>query len=388
MKPRVAHVATVNLSLRYLLLNQLRFLQARGFDVTGISRAGEHVSVLEREGIRHIPVEMTRAMDPLRDALSVLELQQVFRRERFDIVHTHNPKPGLFGQLAARAAGVPLVVNTIHGFYFHDGMKPHVRQMLIFLEKIAARQSDAILSQNPEDIVTAERERIAAPGAVTLLGNGIDLARFNPGRARARGEVRAALGLPLDASVVGFVGRLVEEKGILELFEAVTRARRRHPRVRLVIVGPTDAEKTDALSAELLRHRFPDVDVVFTGLRDDMPDILNALDVFVLPSWREGYPRSPMEAAAMGVPVIVTNIRGCREVCIDGETGLMVPVRNPGSLGTAVERLLDDPAAARRLGENGRALARARFDERNVFRTVEATYHRLLATRGSRLRER
>lgn len=383
-RTRIAHVTTVDLSLRYLLLNQLRFLRERGFDVVGISAPGPHVEALEAEGIRHIPVKMTRAMNPLRDVVSLIDLQRIFRRERFDIVHTHNPKPGLYGQLAARATGVPHVVNTIHGFYFHDGMKPHARQLFIFLEKLAAAQSDAILSQNPEDVVTAEREGIAPPGLIEHLGNGIDLTRFHPGKARPRDEMRASLGIPTEVPVVGFVGRLVEEKGILELFDAMARVRRTHPLARLVVIGPTDAEKADALTPEGLRARYPSVDVVFTGLRNDMPDLLAALDVFVLPSWREGFPRSPMEAAAMERPVVVTDIRGCREVCVDGETGTIVPVRDAERLAAAVSALLAEPARARAYGQRARRLAEERFDERQVFAKVEETYRRLLAERRSR----
>jgi glycosyltransferase involved in cell wall biosynthesis len=374
---RVAHVTTVDLSLRYLLLNQMRFLQAVGFDVIGVSAPGPHVAALEAAGVRHVPVHMTRAMNPVRDLASVFDLERVFRRERPTIVHTHNPKPGLYGQLAARAAGVPYVVNTIHGFYFHEHMSPLLRRMFILFEQIAAAQSDAILSQNPEDIITAERERITAPGVIELLGNGIDLARFSPDRAAPRAHTRASLGIAPDALVVGFVGRLVAEKGVLELFEAVAALARRD--VVLLVIGPLDVDKADALTPNHLRARFPGVRAVFTGMRDDLPDLYGAMDIFALPSWREGYPRSAMEAAAMALPLVVSDVRGCRQVCDHGENGLRVQVRDAAALQAALVSLLADPVLRARMGRAGRALAVQRFDERSVFVAVERTYKRLLA---------
>jgi glycosyltransferase involved in cell wall biosynthesis len=370
---RIAHVATVDLSLRYLLLDQLLHLKNAGYDVVAISNPGPDVAHIEAAGIPHIPVRMTRNFTPLDDARALLDLERIFKRERFDIVHTHTPKPGLIGQLAARMAGVPVVVNTIHGFYFHDHMKPHVRRFYVLMERIAAQQSSAILSQNPEDIETGIRERIFARDQVELLGNGIDLQRFDRARLDddAQRALRKDLGFADDDQIVGFVGRLVAEKGLPELFDAFARVRAEHPRARLLIVGPSDEEKPDAITQR--------AQGTFTGLRDDMPELYGLMDVLVLPSHREGFPRAPMEAAAMQVPCVVTDIRGCRETVVEGETGRFVPVRDPNALATTILELLQRPERARALGRNGRTLATQRFDQRHVFEKVEATYRRLSA---------
>jgi glycosyltransferase involved in cell wall biosynthesis len=323
---------------------------------------------------------MTRAFSPGADLKSLQDLERVFRRERFDLVHTHNPKPGLLGQLAARAAGIPRVINTLHGFYFHDLMPAGRRRFYILMEQIAASCSDAILSQNPEDLETAVREHICRREDIELLGNGIDLERFSARRLDVEEQraLRAALGIPDDARVVGFVGRLVEEKGILELFNAMTAIRARIPTAVLLVVGPTDAEKSDALTPAALRARFALGDaVVYAGLRQDMPELYGLMDVFVLPSWREGFPRSPMEAAAMGKPVVVTDIRGCRETVVPGRTGLLTPVRDVSRLTEAIVELLGQPERAQAFGDAGRALAERKFDERLVFEKVAATYRRL-----------
>ncbi len=381
---RVAHVCTVDLSLRYLLANQLAYLSEQGYDVFGVSNPGPDVPWLQSRGLRHVPVAMTRTFSPAADAAALLDLVRVFRRERPTIVHTHNPKPGLLGQIAARLAGVPVVVNTLHGFYFHDHMRPLPRRFYVLMEQLAAAQSDHILSQNPEDIRTAIDEHIAPADSLELLGNGIDLQRFRP---EAVGDdvvrvTRATCGFDEDDIVIGFVGRLVEEKGVLELFDAIARVRERHPRVRLLVVGPVDAEKPDALQPSRAA-RFGIGDIThFAGLRQDMPELYAAMDVFVLPSWREGYPRSPMEAAAMARPVVATDIRGCREVVVPGETGLLAPVRDAAALAAALERLVDDRALRRSMGQAGRRLATQKFDERHVFAKVAATYQRLLRSRG------
>ncbi len=379
----IAHVCTVDMSLRYLLLNQLRFLKGRGYRVLGVSSAGPDVDVVKAAGIEHIAVPMTRRFSPVADLNALLDLTRVFQRERVDIVHTHNPKPGLIGQLAARLAGVPVVVNTIHGFYFHDHMPPLPRRFYILMEQLAAAQSDHILSQNPEDIVTAITEHIAPASRLEPLGNGIDLQRFDPARidVAAIAATREKLGFKVDDLVVGFVGRLVEEKGLRELFEATALLRHKHPRVRLLVIGPPDPEKPDALDERAAAVAGIDDITVFAGLRHDLPELYSAMDVFVLPSHREGFPRSPMEAAAMARPVVATDIRGCRETVVDGETGVLVPVRSPTALAAAIERYVVDPELRRRHGRAGRALAEVRFDEQLVFERVARTYERLRARR-------
>jgi glycosyltransferase involved in cell wall biosynthesis len=211
---KIAHVTTVDMSLRYLLLNQLGSLRQAGYDVVGVSASGENVPAIESAGIRHIAVPMTRRLTPLADLVSLWRLYRVMRRERFTIVHTHTPKPGLLGQLAATLAGVPVVVNTIHGFYFHDGMSPLSRRLYVILERLAALCSDVILSQNREDIETALRKNICRPEKMRFLGNGIDLRLFD--RARLVEDelalLRRGLNIPSEALVVGFVGRLVRER--------------------------------------------------------------------------------------------------------------------------------------------------------------------------------
>jgi len=381
---KVAHITAIDISLRYLLLNQLRSLKQAGYEVIGISSPGKEVQYIEATGIRHKPVKITRSFTPFQDLKTLLGLYRHFCNDRFTIIHTHTPKPGLLGQLAARMVNAPIIVNTLHGFYFHNGMHPAMRRFYIVLEKIAAKCSDVVLSQNREDIETAIREGICRPEKIKYLGNGIDVERFNPVNLSPEDilQKRLEIGLTSESLVVGFVGRLVKEKGLLELFEAAKIVRARIPEVRFLIIGPEDTNKPDSLTPHSV-ERYGVADIChFTGVRQDMPELYSLMNVLVLPSHREGFPRAPMEASAMKVPCIITDIRGCRETIEHDRNGLLVPLGNIGALADAIIDLLTDREKARRMGEEGRRIALERFDERFVFEKVKAEYARLLREKG------
>jgi glycosyltransferase involved in cell wall biosynthesis/ribosomal protein S18 acetylase RimI-like enzyme len=380
---RVAHITTVDMSLRYLLLAQLRALRDAGYDVTAISAPGPWSADLASEGIRHLPWRsVTRAWDPAADARAFAELLGLFRRERFDIVHTHNPKPGLLGRLAARAVGVPCVVNTVHGLYATPEDAARRRLPVLGLERLGAAASDLELYQSGEDLAWARRIGVVPPSRSLLLGNGIDLARFDAERDAdgRRAAMRRELGIPEEAVVVATVGRLVVEKGYRELFAAAGEVRRTRPDVRFVVVGDIDRDKADAIGDDEIEHARGDV--IFAGWREDVSEVLAAADVFVLPSWREGMPRSAIEAAAMGRPLVLTDVRGCREVARDGVDGRLVPVRDPERLAAAIGALVDDGALRARMGAAARERALELFDERRVVTKVLEEYRGLLARKG------
>jgi glycosyltransferase involved in cell wall biosynthesis/ribosomal protein S18 acetylase RimI-like enzyme len=379
---RVAHVTTVDLTLRFLLLEQLRRLRDEGFEVTAISAPGAWVDDLRAEGIEHVPWHnATRAWSPAADVRAFGELLTILRRGRFDVVHTHNPKPGLMGRVAARLAGVPAIVNTVHGYWATPDDPPRKRVPVMTLEWIAARLSHAELFQSAEDLAWARRLRIGRASRAHLLGNGTDLRVFDPDAVPAArlGELRRELGIAPDAMVVGMVGRLVREKGYEEYFRAARAIRARRPDAVFLAVGPFDPDKGDALSGA--DRTGVGQDVLFTGYRSDVRDLLALMDVFVLPSWREGMPRSAIEAAAMGRAMVLTDIRGCREVARDGVEALLVPARDAGRLTTAIERLLADDDLRSRLSAAARARALERFDERAVADRVLGAYRPLLPHR-------
>jgi glycosyltransferase involved in cell wall biosynthesis len=384
-RPVVVHLTTVDMSLTKLLLPQLLAFQKAGYEVIGVSSPGPYVPELEGHGIRHVALQRsTRAADLRADVATAIEFARLCRRLQPDIVHTHNPKPGVYGRIGARLAGVPVVVNTVHGLYALPGDRLAKRAIVYGLERVAATCSQAELPQNPEDLPVLRRLRIPER-KLHLLGNGVDLARFDPdAHAGARRQVRTELHIADDEVVVGLVGRLVREKGYREVFEAARRVRAEHPRTRFVVVGPTDLDKADAITQEELDVAAGDAGVVFLGMRDDVERLYPAMDLYVLASYREGFPRSAMEAAAMGLPVVATDIRGCRQVVDHGVNGLLVPVRDALALATAIGELVGDEPRRRALGAAARTKALAEFDDRRQVATTLAVYDRLLAARGRR----
>ena len=379
---RVAHIATVDLTLRYLLLPQLLRLRDEGYEVASISAPGPWVAGLEADGIRHIPWRhVSRSWDPVADVRAFGELRRILRAERFDLVHTHTPKPGIMGRVAARMVGVPVVVNTVHGLYATPDDPLARRLAVLSLERLAARYSDLELYQSEEDLRWARRIGLVAPSRSALLGNGTDLSRFGPSAVSPErlAELRRELRIPDGSVVVGTIGRMVAEKGYRELFAAARRVRAELPGVRFLAAGGYEPAKADAIpEAEVAAAR---EDVVFAGWRQDVPDLLALMDVFVLPSWREGLPRSAIEAAAMGKPLVLTDIRGCREVVREGIDGFLVPPRNSARLAEAIGRLARDAALRERLGAAARTRAVDRFDERKVLDAIVRHYRELLERR-------
>jgi glycosyltransferase involved in cell wall biosynthesis/ribosomal protein S18 acetylase RimI-like enzyme len=378
---KVAHLTTVDLSLRYLVFPQLLAVAEAGGEVVGISSPGPWVPELEAAGIRHVPLaSSTRGMNVVADLRAALELWRVLKRERFDILHTHNPKPGLYGRVLGRLAGVPIVVNTVHGLYATPDDPPAKRALVYGLEAMASRFSDAELVQSAEDLALLRRFHLSPRRRLRHLGNGIDLTRFDPARFAAddRAVVREELGVADDEILVGSVGRLVAEKGFPELFEAVASLDDRYV---LVCAGPDDPDKADALPRELIERATGD-GVRFLGMRTDVDRLYAAMDIFVLASHREGFPRAAMEAAAMGLPVVATDIRGCREVVEDGVTGLLVPARDPTTLREAIVRLGEDERLRREFGRQARIRANERFDERKVVGIVMDAYRELARKKG------
>ncbi|MEO7268500.1 MAG: glycosyltransferase, partial [Knoellia sp.] len=290
-----------------------------------------------------------------------------------DVLHTHNPKTGVMGRIAGRLAGIPVVVNTCHGLWARPEDRLRKRAFVYGAEALAIRFSDYEFFQNAADRDTLRR--FLKPGRHEVVGNGVDLTRFTP-NPEGRRRVRAELGLTDSDLLVGTIGRRVREKGLAEFAEV---AQRLGDRATFVWVGPEDGPDAHI--------SVPHEDAVhFLGERSDMEDIYSALDVFVLASYREGFSRASMEAAACDVAMVLTDIRGCREIGTHEEHVLLVPVNDPQSLGYAVERLLDDAPLRRRLGDAARKRALGHFDQKAVAGRSLRAYDELSTRRGGLVR--
>lgn len=377
---KVLHLCAVAFGLETLLLPQIDYLRGRGLAVEAVCSPDPRVGELRDRGYTIHEVAIDRRIAPARNMKSVAELARLMRRERYDLVHTHAPVASVVGRAAARLAGVPRVVYTAHGFYFHENMPRHRYAAYHTVEKVMAQMTDRILVQSEEDHQTAVGTGIGDPNKVLYLGNGIDLRRFDP-NADADPTLAASLGIPRDAGpVVAMTGRITEEKGLGELVEAVSSLRRAFPKIHLLVIGGQLSTERDAFEEKLvtfIEERELQSHVTLSGFVRDVAGLLAFADLFVLPSYREGLPRSVLEAMAMRLPVVATDIRGCREAVANGVTGLLVPPRDAKSLTEAMGKCLEDRVVARQFGEAGRERVIRKFDERLVFERIEQCYRDL-----------
>lgn len=376
---KVLHVSTVDLGISFLL-PQLRALQRDGFEVQAACADGPLVASFEREGIKVQCVEVTRNLTPFADLKLLLQLLRLMRRERYAVVHTHTPKMELVGQLAAWLARVPVILYTNHGLIFLGRTGALEGRMFRTVARVAGLFSDKIISQSAEDCSTVLRERIYARRKVGFLGNGIDISelraeRFTPEQVQAK---RLELGIPVGDRVVGMVGRYVWEKGYREFFEAARIILREDERVSFVTVGvPLESER-DPVDFSILRELGIEKKFFVLKSRSDMPELYSLMDVVALPSYREGFPRSLMEAASMSKPVVASDVSGCRQAVAEGENGFLVPVKDASALASKIKLLLDDAALRARLGARGREIAEERFDVEKVIERLRGFYEELL----------
>jgi len=359
---KICQVTNVDFSLRHFLLPLMRGARARGHEVVGICAEGPLLDLPRAEGFRILPVPMARSLNPFAQARAFAALLDIFRAERFDLVHAHMPISGLLARAAARAAGVPRIAYTGHGFLFNQPGPWWRRALSLRLERLGGRVTDIFLTVSEEEAEDARRLGIH-PRAVAVR-NGRDPALFHPD-PEARRALRAELGAREGDCVVIAVSRLVRHKGHPELLQAMERA---PPNAVLWVVGERlpsdhgeDLEPYFARAAAALGPRLRRL-----GYRHDVARLLAAADVFALPSHFEGLPMSVIEAMLTGLPVVATDIRGPREQVVDGETGFLVPPATVAPLAEAIARLAADPALRARMGAAGRARALERFDEAKV----------------------
>lgn len=373
-KKKICFVVAADITLKFLLLSEMKFFKNQGYEVFAVSSPGKWLKDIEAEGMAVKIISIKRkAFTPFSDSISLCQLLLYFKKEKFDAVLTFTPKPGLLGQLAAKAAGVPVIVNTIFGFYFHEHTPYFKKRFFVAVEKIAAGCSSRILFRNQEDFDTAKKEHIGTDALNTFIGDGIDIDKFNPARFSQTfiEEKKAALGIPEKAVVIGIVARLVKEKGYRELFEAFQSVLARFPDTLLLVIGPADVQKKDSLHPDAVKNFDIENKVIFLGERTDVDQLYSLMDLFVLPSRREGFSHSVMEACAMARPVIASDIRGCRGAIDNGRTGILVPPKNWQALAQAMISCLENPVEAQNMGQSARQKAEREFDQRLVFKKTE-----------------
>ena len=390
-----------------------------GFEVIGVSSSGKDLQDVEQhETIRVAVLEMTRTISPISDLKSLWEFYTLCKRERPTIVHSHTPKAGIVGMLGAKLAGVPVRLHTVAGLPLMEatGMK---RKILDFVEKITYRCATKVYpnSRGLYDFILAnnytekEKLQVIANGS----SNGIDTTYFDSDiiPVTQRRELELQLGIQPNDFVFIFVGRLVGDKGINELIEAFEglvrdegrgmsdegRGKRERgmtiaseesllsdlsdsfSRIKLLLVGPFESE-LDPLQPKTLQAIENHPNIISVGFQSDVRPYFAVSDCLVFPSYREGFPNVVMQAGAMGLPSIVTDINGCNEIIVEGENGTIIPVKNVATLVDAMQKMIYDTSYYHHLRQNARPMIQSRYEQRVVWEALLEEYRRVLEFRS------
>ncbi|NER82854.1 MAG: glycosyltransferase family 4 protein, partial [Leptolyngbya sp. SIO1D8] len=343
---KILHICSIGVTARTLLLPQIDYLRSRGLEVHIACSPDATATNLSDRGYTVHPIPIDRQIAPLRNLASLVKLWRLMQREQYDLVHVHTSISAVLGRLAAKWAGVPRIVYTVHGFPFHDQLFPTKYWFYFGIEKGCARFTDLFLTQSHEDWVNSSRMGVCPAHKVRHLNNGIDSQRFNRQRLHPIHQKQLQQSLSIsseDGPIIGTIGRLTREKGFAYLVEAIAQLMPRFPNLRLLVVGCELKTDPEPFQSELIQRAI-DLGVrdriTFTGFRDDIPELLGLMDIFTLPTYfGEGLPRSILEAMAMGLPVVTTDIRGCREAVKPGLNGSIVPPRDSKQLANALAAL-------------------------------------------------
>ncbi len=327
----------------------------------------------------HVEPVLWRELHPAKDVLALFRLVRFLSRGRFDIVHTNSSKAGILGRVAARIAGVPVVVHTVHGWAFTPGQPWPVFRLYVWLERMCARWCGALVVVAQPDADEGLALGIGRPGQYVLIRSGIEIDVYREVPV-TRSAARRLAGVPEAAFVVGAVGRLSAQKAPLDLVAAFEDLARVRGDAHLVLVGdgPLRGDVEDRVARSGLAER-----VHLLGLRRDVPELLRAFDVLALTSRWEGLPRVFPQAMAAGLPIVATRVDGAVEAVVDGETGWLVDVGDRAGLAARLLGLAEDPGLARSMGESGRARVEE-FSAARMARQLEELYERLAREAGLR----
>lgn len=386
-KPKLIRITTIPLSLELLLKGQLEFMQDY-FEVVAVSADKGALERLGKErGYPTYHVEMTRQITPVADIKAVYKLYKYFKKEKPTIVHTHTPKAGIVGMMAAWLAGVPHRLHTVAGLPLMEatGLK---RKVLDFVEKLTYRWATEVYPNSKVlyDFILAEK--FTNPKKLKVIGqgssNGIDTQHFNPALfTETRTKLRSEFNIPKDSFVFVFVGRLVGDKGINELVKAFQQwnKQRNTQSATLLLVGFLETE-LDPLQPEVLEAIETDPNIIAVGYQEDVRPYLAASDALAFPSYREGFPNVVMQAGAMGLPAIATDINGCNEIVIPNVNGLLIPPKNTEALTEAMQEIVTNPDLYQKLQRTAREKITSRYERQDVWEALLATYQGLLDEEG------
>ena len=385
MKTKLVRITTVPISLKVLLKGQHRFMSERGINVIGISSKGrELLEVAKEENILVVPIEMSRKITPLKDLRSLWSAYCLFRKEKPDIVHSHTPKAGIIGMLAARLARVPLRLHTVAGLPLMEA-KGVKRKVLDFVEKLTYASATKVYpnSKGLFDFIVSyqytslDKLKVIANGS----SNGINTSLFSKEviSEEQQNLLKSELGIGNDDFVFVFVGRLVGDKGVNELVKAFCELN--YPSVKLLLVGPLESD-LDPLDNDTLRRIDENERIISVGFQKDVRPYFAISNALVFPSYREGFPNVVMQAGAMELPAIVSDINGCNEIIIEGKNGTIIPVKNVEAVKNAMEMMITDKELYLKMKGNAREMITERYEQQVVWDALLTEYKSLLKDKG------
>lgn len=366
---KIIELCAIDQTIEVLLKPLIQRLTGQGFEVTCVCSKGPFTEQLEGEGLNIVNILIERKISFWSNIKSIYRLYKLFKNTKPDILHVHTPIASILGRVAARFAKVPVIIYTAHGFYFHDNMTPIKYKLLMNIEKYMAKYfTDFIFAVSEEDLLTAIRNNFIDQRKIVHIGNGVDVNEKFISMNVDHSEIKrlyAEFDLDDKDVVITFIGRLVSEKGIIELLEAFSNIERKN--IKLLVVGDIDQGCRDRKTKNYIVSNYQsNKNIIFTGFRKDINNILYITDIFCLPSYREGMPITIMEAMAMECAVVATDIRGCREEVLDGKSGFLVKPQSPWDIQNKLEMLIKDEELLNSMKKEGRKRAEKCFDERLI----------------------
>lgn len=371
------------MALRYLLPGQMRFMAGNGFDVLMISAEGKELEeVLKNEGCRHIPVPMTRKITPFRDLRCLFMLIRIFRKEKPDIVHTHTPKAGLLGMLAALFCGVKIRIHTVAGLpmMVEKGFK---YRLLKGIEKITYSAANQVWPNSYSLFGFIQEHKMCSESKLQVIGNGstngINLQRFNTSVLDNQNlaKIKSNLGFSEEDTCMLSIGRLVKDKGIVELLHVFLRLQKQHPTLKLVLAGEFEKE-LDPLPAATLQEIVTNPAIVHIPWTNEVEYFMHLADIFVFPSHREGFPNVLLQAGAMGLPVVCSRINGNIDIVTDQQTGLIFEKENEMELEACLNKAIANPVQMKNMAENLKQQIEKNYRQENIWQNMLEAYNSLL----------